>query len=163
MALVVEDGTIVQGADSYVSLLSAQEYLTERGDDTVITEEHLRDGFDYINHFRLRFKGFKRHKAESNVQWPRRSVIIDNAILDQEIIPDCVIFAQIEAAVEVAKGRPPLETLSTRILSEKTVGPITKKWDTTHERGREQPDYNYRKVKAFLYPVLRSSAGLSDR
>jgi len=162
MALTIETGQVVSGADSYVSLVDALKYLSDRGDTTVITEEHLRGAFDYINHYRLRFKGTKRHDAESNVQWPRIDVVIDNLDLEDDIVPTCVIFAQIESAVEIAQGRPPLETLSTRILKKKTVGPITKEWDTS-QRVREQPSFDYRKVKAFLYPVLNNTFGRTVR
>ena len=162
MALTIEDGTIVTGADSYVSLLDAQQYLTDRGITQVITEEQLRGAFDYINHYRQRFKGTKRHDPESNVQWPRINVVIDHLELKEDVIPTCVIFAQIESAVEIAQGRPPLETLSTPILKKKTVGPISKEWDTS-QRVREQPSFDYRKVKAFLYPVLQNSFGRTVR
>ena len=163
MALTVETGKIVDGADSYVSLVDAQAYLTARGDvTTMLTEEHVRSGCDYINHYRLRFKGNKRAPAQSNMQWPRTNVFIDGKLLDEEIIPDCIINAQIESALEIASGRPPLETLSTRILKRKTVGPITKEWDTS-QRVREQPSFDYRKVKAFLFPVLKDLQGRTFR
>ena len=162
MALTIEDGTIVERADSYVSLSDAQQYLTDRGNATVITEEHLRDACDYINHFRLRYKGDKLQPVQSNMQWPRKDVYLDGLELPDTVIPDCVIFAQIESAVEIAQGRPPLETLSTRILKKKTVGPISREWDTS-QRTREQPSFDYRKVKAFLYPVLNDLYGRTVR
>lgn len=173
MALVVEDGTVISGADSYVSLADAQQYLAGRalqeGVDTTtpintdITEENLRDGCDYINHYRERFKGVKLQPPAVNMQWPRLGVIIDHWELAEDIIPDCVIHAQIEASVEIASGRPPLETLSTRILKRKVIGPLEYEWDTTTASTREQPSFDYRKVRAFLLPVLKDMYGRTSR
>jgi hypothetical protein len=52
MALTVEDGSIVSGADSYISLVDARAILTSLGqnlnlDDTV-AEQELRAACDYI-------------------------------------------------------------------------------------------------------------------
>lgn len=173
MALVVEDGSIVSGADSYVSLADAQQYLADRAiqegveqtnpENTDITEMNLRSACDYINSFRERFKGFKLQPAEINMQWPRRDVVIDFYLLDQTTIPECIIQAQIESAVEIASGRPPLETLSTRVLKRKVIGPIEKEWDTTVSSSREQPTFDFRKVKAFLIPVLKDNYGRTSR
>ena len=173
MALIIEDGSIISGADSYVSLADAQQYLADRAlqegveqtnpENTDITEQNLRSGCDYINSYRERFKGFKLQPVAVNMQWPRRDVYIDGYLLDEDVIPECIIQAQIESAVEIASGRPPLETLSTRVLKRKVVGPIEKEWDTTFSSSREQPSFDYRKVKAFLIPVLKDLQGRTSR
>lgn len=128
MALTVETGAIVAGADSYITLTDARTYLTSRGmalsaDDTV-AEQQLRTAFDYIESFRSKFKGIKVTSAQMTA-WPRSGAYIDTYEIPSDTIPTQLKYAQAQAASAINSGLNPLSsgTGAAFILKEK-VGPI---------------------------------------
>jgi hypothetical protein len=81
MALVVEDGTGLAGAESYVSVADATAYHAARGNaawaavasDTV-REQLLRKATDYmVQVYRLRWKGWRISVTQA-LDWPRSEV-----------------------------------------------------------------------------------------
>jgi len=86
MALIVETGVQVSGADSYVSLTDAAAYHTDRGNtawaaaasDTV-REQALRKATQYIDgHYFHRWKGAVVAPLTQSLQWPRAGVKISD-------------------------------------------------------------------------------------
>lgn len=129
MALIVEDGTIVAGADSYVTLAYASDYHEKRGNTgwaTLTSEEQeqaIRRGTDYLEQsYRLRWLGYRRSEAQS-LSWPRDEVPrADFTYLNQysfypdNVVPDEVKKACAEAAFRAGQGEliPDLTQLVTR-------------------------------------------------
>ncbi len=74
MSIIVEDGTIVEGANSFVSLVDFQVHCDARGrdyssyDDESLQEPALIKMADYLND--LPYKGFKTDRANP-MSWPR--------------------------------------------------------------------------------------------
>ena len=155
MTLIVEDGSVINGANSYVSLVDANQYLTDRGITTELTDGLLLRGCDYINSFRDRYKGYKQTAVTSNMQWPRAFAVIDNYLVRSNVIPAVIPDAQIEAALEIALDRDPHETTSTRVIKREKLDVLEVEYDT--QAGREVPDYDYRRVRALLSPVLKDN------
>ena len=155
MALIVETGEVIANANSYVSLSDATSYLSDRGITIPITAGHLLRGADYVNSFRTRFKGLKLTPYTSSMQWPRQYVILDEWYLPDGTIPQLIIDAQIEAALEIASSRDPHETTSTRVIKKQKLDVLEVEYDTM--AGREVPNYDYRRIKALLRPVLYGS------
>lgn len=82
--LIVEDGTIVAGAESYISVADADLYFSNRGNatwaalTTTVKEQLLRKGTDYLGQaYRLRWKG-SRVSADQALDWPRNYVERDD-------------------------------------------------------------------------------------
>lgn len=89
MALIVEDGTIVENADSYVSEADLTAYAAKRGvtlpsgnDLTVLAIKAM----DYIESLEPRFKG-SRVESDQPLSWPRKGVIINGFFVDDDTIP----------------------------------------------------------------------------
>ena len=163
MALIVEDGSLVTGADSYVSLSDAQQYATDRGLDVTLTEGLLLRAVDYINAFRKVFKGLKLTEADKDMQWPRRDVVIDGYLLGQDIIPECVVKAQIQTAVEIQQGFDPLETVTNQVLKREKIDVLEFEYDTDRESSGGTEGFVFRKVRSLLRPVLMDTFGLASR
>ena len=159
--IIVEDGSIVSGANSYVSAVGARKYLDDRAIETIIPDGTLIRGADYINSFRTRFKGCKRGYIASSMQWPRSYVEIDDYCLPDDVIPDLIIAAQIEAALEIAANRDPLATTELRPIRKQKLGPLEVEYDTS--RSSEIPSYTYTKIRLLLSPVLKDNIGLVMR
>jgi len=127
MALIIEDGSIVAGANSYVSLAEARAYATARNksiptDDTSL-ESLLILAMDYLEAQRARFEGSKV-SAEQELQYPREGVIVDGIELASTVIPSILKQAQIRLAMEASGGVDLMPTRSGAFVKKETVGPI---------------------------------------
>ncbi len=106
MAIVVENGSVVSGANSYISLADFKLYAAVRGitlpaDATV--EAYLVKSTDYLESNRNRFVGTLTDRDQS-LSWPRNNAIIEGwAWLNNEI-PRQVINCQCALAVEQVDG-----------------------------------------------------------
>jgi len=130
MALIVEDGSIVANANSYVDLTFARAYATARGFDLpavdVDLEALLLRAVDYLEAKRAKFQGTKTEPLTQTMQWPRYNVEIDCSNIDSDYIPVELKNAQSQLAVELNSGvdiQPTKEAGS--FVIEDTVGPLT--------------------------------------
>lgn len=110
MALIVEDGSIVEGANSYVSIADFRAYATARGvelsaDDAEV-ETILIKAMDYLESFADRFKGCLVDRDQP-LSWPREDVVIENWSWSSTEIPRQVISAQLALGIEIANGEDP--------------------------------------------------------
>ena len=171
MALVVEDGSLVSGANSYVSFADATQYLTDRGITVEVTEGHLLRAADYINSFAERYKGYQKTGANrttlSTMQWPRQYVSYAGigdcyGYIPDDKIPDLIIHAQIESALEIASNRDPLSTVSARQIKKQKVDVIEVEYDTS--MGSSGQDiFDHRRVMALLSPFLKGGDYFVER
>ena len=103
MTLIVEDGSQVAGANSYVDDAAYAAYALARGwtigADVAAREIELINSMDYIESHREQFKG-ERLTITQALQWPRSGVYIDGVLHDENTIPNELQNAQIEAAHE---------------------------------------------------------------
>ena len=129
MALIVEDGSIVPGADSYVSLADARSYAANFGlvlpvDDTE-AEAALRNGAVYVGLQEPSMCG-RRVSAAQSLAFPRTDISLYGFPVANNIIPGQVIQAQIIAAVEYGKGTDVRASSDGRATSmERVEGAVT--------------------------------------
>ena len=129
MALVVEDGSIVPGADSYVSLADARALaagygLTLPADDTE-AEVALRNGAVYVGLQEPAMCG-RRVSASQALAYPRQGVSLYGFALASDVIPPQVIHAQIVAAVEYGAGTDVRASSDGRVTeTERVEGAVT--------------------------------------
>ena len=101
MTLIIEGGTGVIGAESYVSVADAQAraglYQWSFPEETEEAEQVLRRGAMYLEQYRNRYQSVKMTSGQG-LQFPRDVVYIDNVLQDPAIIPQLLIDAQIRAA-----------------------------------------------------------------
>ena len=161
MTLIIEDGTIVTGANSYVTDGEYTTYATARGItvgvDVTAREIELILAMDYVEGHREEFKGDKEQRDQP-VQWPRVSVWIDGFPLDASTIPQELKSAQIEAAIAVASGGELLinSTCNQNIQTEKLDVMSVSYFD-----GGNWENIRLDRVDNVLDPLLKSGIGIN--
>lgn len=143
MSLITEDGTVVPGAESYISVTDADTYHDSRGATnwfllTVSSKEQaLRRATDFmVGRYRSQWKG-GRININQTLDWPRQGVSTDDFsamphsyyayFVPYNVIPLEVKNCCAELALKASSG-PLLPDIEPRVLQE-TVGPITTKYD----------------------------------
>lgn len=119
MALVVEDGTLVSGADSYVTLAEFKAWADKRGvtygTDEAVTQQIYR-AMDYIES--LNFIGEKSDENQA-LQWPRDQVVIDGYYIDSDEMPNELKVAVYESIKAELDGDSRMTASDRRTISEK--------------------------------------------
>lgn len=124
MALVVEDGSVVSGANSYVTLTEFKTWADNRGIDygtDYVLEQKILRAMDFLE--RQLFIGEKANE-EQPLQWPRVEAVIDGYYVDATEVPTDVKKALYEATVVEIQGYSELNTQERRTVMEK-IGDIT--------------------------------------
>lgn len=160
MSIIVEDGSIVSSANSYLSISDCNNILYDFGYDELPVgkeEPYIKQACIYIDSFRAKFKGCKSN-IDQSLQFPRYDLIIDGILQDSDVIPQCVKIAQALAANELRNGNNLYSTNKTgqQILS-KTVDVVS---ITYSETGVANPAPIFGQIMTQLNPVLKGSGGL---
>ena len=156
MALVVEDGSVVAGANTYVTLAEFKAWADDRGitygTDAAVTQQIYR-AMDYFE--RLQFIGNKANENQP-LQWPRTEALIDGYYADATEIPAPVKLAVYEAVVVEAAGNSELEVQDRRTLKEK-IGDIEVQYADNSENRKITPALQYalNKIVQPAFQVLR--------
>lgn len=160
MALIVEDGTLVANANSYVNLTVARAYALARGvtlsaDDTIADVLAIK-AMDYIEVERARFKGTLVDSTQA-LQWPRQDVTIDGFLLAITAMPQTLLDAQCQAMMDTAvlDDLSPIGT-GKEVLEEK-VDVIQVKYA---ERGSSAPQPVLVKTENLLAPLYKTTSAL---
>ena len=104
MAIIVEDGTIVAGANSLVSEADYIAYLATIGiTATGDTEVQLIHAMEFIDSLESRMIGY-RVKRDQPLSWPRTDVCIEDFYWSSDEIPRQAIDAQIALALDLENG-----------------------------------------------------------
>jgi len=157
MALIVEDGSNVAGAESYQTVAAATTYHSNRGNaawaalSTAEMEEALRKGTDYMRQaYRGMWKGL-RFKSSQALDWPRANVGIEDEpygnlvatnVVPQEVKDACALYALKASAAELAPD------LGQIVISE-AVGPLS----VTYSASSPQHT-RFRAIDMLLRPYL---------
>ena len=119
MTLVVEDGSKVTGANTYITLAEFKAWADARGvnysSDGHVTENILR-AMDYIEE--LMFIGVKETRDQA-LQWPRVDVVIDGYALDVGEIPKELKNATYELVKAIIDGDNKLNPVERQVTKEK--------------------------------------------
>lgn len=131
MAIIVEDGTGVAGANSYVTVAEFTAYAASRGfvlSGVLTAEQLLLRAMDYIES--LNYLG-ELVDCDQLLMWPRVGVIYNCChVVPDNTIPELLKRAQMEIAISIDQGIDPLAPMG-RLTSSETVGPIS----VTYEKG----------------------------
>ncbi len=148
MTITVEDGSIVTGANSYVSAADLTAFAVARGITLVTsTAVLIPKSMDYIES--LLYIGSKS-EATQPLHWPRINVYIDGFLFDSDDIPQQLIDGQCQAAIAIDQGNDPLQDLP-RTAIRKKVGEIEVEYSTS-----SSPVSINRKIINTLYKLLTS-------
>jgi len=119
MPLIVEDGSIVPDADSYVSLADARALAANYGlglpaDDTA-AEVALRNGATYVGLAEPQMCG-RRVSAEQSLAYPRTGTTLNGFTVADNVIPSQLIRAQVIAAITYGAGTETTATVAPQPL-----------------------------------------------
>lgn len=132
MALVVEDGTGLDTAESYISVADADDYHSKHGNaawagDAAVKGAALRKATAYLDgRFRGKWKGTKGD-ADQALAWPRVGARDeDGYAIDDDAVPAAVERACAEAALLVITGTDLTPSLDRGTITQETnkVGDI---------------------------------------
>jgi len=153
MALVVEDGSVVAGANTYVTLAEFKAWADDRdityGTDAAVTAQIYR-AMDYFE--RLQFIGNKANENQP-LQWPRTEALIDGYYADATEIPTPVKTALYEAIVVEAAGNSELEVQDRKTIREK-IGDIEVQYADNSENRKITPALQYA-LNKIVQPALQ--------
>lgn len=167
MAIIVEDGSIVTGANSFIDIVYLEDYAETRGfllpTTDAVKEQYLIIAMDYLTAYRSLFKGVKV-EDDQPLLWPRDLVYIDNVLFDKTSIPEELKKAQAQLVVEQQKRVPlfPKAVTSTTegLVIEKTIGPLTKKYSANASQmntlANPSKPIKIASVEMFLAPLIGS-------
>lgn len=121
MAIIVEDGSMVTSANSYVTEIELTAFATARSVTLVATAEVLLiKAMDYIES--LAFIGTKYTSTQS-LQWPRSGAYVDSYLFSYAAIPQELKNGLMQCAIAIDQSNDPLQDISRATVREK-VGDI---------------------------------------
>lgn len=138
MALIVEDGTLVSGANSYVSADDFIAWADSRGIEYPSypqIEQKILRAMDYIES--LVFVG-EKHEETQPLQWPRDYVYIDGYSVESYEIPKELKAALYEAVKLEIDGDSKLAA-SERETASETIGDISVTYRNNAGMKRQTP------------------------
>ena len=159
MALIVETGSGVANANTYVTDLEYTDYATSRGltigSDAPTREQELIAATDFLESFRSDYKGVKT--ASSNaLQFPRNGVFIDNSLVSSNVIPIELKRAQMEAGAVEFAAQLTTNDPDQNVQSEK-VDVI----EISYFNGGKAVSEKYQRVNNWLDPLLKNNGAVN--
>lgn len=133
MAIIVEDGSIVANANSYVTRAELIAFAADRG--VTVTDDATADGYlinatDYLESYAERFKG-SRVSRDQSLSWPRSGVVIDGFEWAETEIPRQLELAQMLVALDIRSGVDPLNpAASLPVIKERVEGAVEVQYAT---------------------------------
>lgn len=156
MALTIETGAGVAGANSYISVVNAQTWVTARGIAVTVTEALLLKAMDYLESLRAEYQGVKTDSTQA-LQWPRAGVYIDGVLFDEDAIPQELISAQCQLARDAYTMTLLPSGDGREVISESYAKGVVAKTYSPGSGGSPKP--HLRAADAFLAPLLKSAVG----
>jgi hypothetical protein len=126
--LILEDGSLVVGANSFVSVAEVRAYAIARAsdlaafDDSAIEAAAIKSA-DYLRSLRHRFKGAELI-AEQSLPFPRQYVFVAGFELPSNTVPQGIKDAACQLAIESANGAELQPTTNGQVTTKEKVGPL---------------------------------------
>ncbi len=158
MSIVIEDGTGLSTAESYISVADATTYFTARAVTSwgalatdALREAALRKATEYmIAMYRGRWQGWRKTEDQA-LCWPRYGVTVEGYLVDDDSVPETIKRACAELALKASAGE--LMPDLTRGVLQEVVGPISVTYDKVSP---ELTRYSF--IEAMLKPYLRGGS-----
>jgi len=159
MSLIVEDGSGLVNAESYISVADADTYHSNIGNTswtsltTTVKEQLLRKATNYmVETYRMRWAGVRKTDTQA-LDWPRYLVPrLDTeavfAYYDSDSVPGEVKVACSELALKALSGSLAPDT--DRLTKREKVGVLEVEYDTTNGKAYKM----YRAVDNLLQPMM---------
>lgn len=158
MALIIEDGTIVPDANSFITVAECRAYLTARGlsvstNDTTV-EQLLVQASDFLLSIENQFKGYRKVSTQ-DLPFPRENLVLFATDISGTI-PKILKNAQARLAYD-AEQADLMPTGAGRVVLEEKVGPLATKYAND---GVANPSLDLKAAFGILEPLLNESATL---
>jgi len=159
MTLIVEDGTGLATAESYISVADADARHTAFGNSdwtgaTSVKEAALRRATAHMEQaYRERWKG-TRLRPDQGLSWPRYGVVVDTWYVETTIVPAEVASACADLALKALAGD--LNADLTRTVIREKVGPIETEYAPNAPEATR-----YRAIDMALAPYLKAGGSVS--
>ena len=128
MSLIIEDGSLPAGADSYVTVAEVRAFADARAltgvpvaDDDV--EPHCRLSSDYVNGIEYKFQGL-RVSADQVLTWPRSPVTVHGFEVDNDEIPQQLKDGCCQLAIDSANGTNLQPSIAGKVTTKEKVGTL---------------------------------------
>lgn len=159
MALIIEDGTIVANAQSYMNVADLRTFAGLRGVAVPSSDEAcerlLIKAMDALEEFATKWKG-QKVSATQPLAWPRSGAVIDDVNQPSNEIPRELEYAQLQLALEANQNDLQPNEEQRQVVKEK-VGPI----EMTYEnKGRVMGVSAFAKPMALIRPLLKNHLNL---
>ena len=156
MALIIEDGTNVSGANSFATVAECQAYAAARGLTLPATDPEIEilliKAMDYLGSVESKYQG-SRYYTDQALSFPRESIYLYDNYIGGEI-PDLLKNAQCQFAFD-ADSNELLASGTGREVIENKVGAITVKYNPT---GTTAPQFTSTAGEALLEPLYKASS-----
>lgn len=150
MGLIVEDGTVVPNADSFLSLIEAQNLAFNYGItlpcDNNEAEVALRQGYLNLLNQERNLQGSRISPEQTGI-FPRKYVYNNCFAVASDSIPNEVKLAQLYASESIANGTE---------VNEATSGERLKKFDVQGVYSEEYQDGSRQNLNATIQGVVNS-------
>ena len=164
MALIVEDGSAVANADSFLSLVDARTIATNYGltlpvDDTE-AEVVLRQGYLNLNTREFTLQGLRVGGIVQTGIYPRTGVTSNCSPIDSDVIPNDVKMAQVYASDAINSGATTNNIDTGEDLSGFNVQGV---YSETYQDGSSQStNPSIQGVYNSLYPLTKAGFAASN-
>lgn len=164
MALVIEDGSVVPGANSYVTVDEAKTYATLRGEpfptDDAAIEALLVTAMDFTETYRSLFTG-EKVSVTQETQYPRTCSKVDGVEFPSDAIPRELKNAQCQLAIDAYAIGDLAPTTTGHAISSEKVDVIEVSYAASSGiSGNPLPATpTFPKAEAWLAPLLVGSSG----
>lgn len=164
MALIVEDGSIVAMANSFISLVDARTMADTLGltlpADNAQAETVLINGVRYVNSQEPSLQG-TRVSIDQTMCEPRNDVIKFGFEVPNDIVPSEAICAQVEAAAAITAGVNPYPVdTGKEVKLEEVTGAVKREF---FESRSTASDIEITSALNCLYPITKNAlSGTGD-
>jgi hypothetical protein len=155
ISIIVEDGSVVESANSYITVAEARIYASNRGVTLPTTDDSvaamLIQATDYLQARECKYQG-ERVSASQVLSFPRSDVVIFGIPLASDAIPGCLKAAQVQLAMAVNAGFEllPNVTANSYVTKEK-VGVIETEYSDPLQVGMSP---SFGAVESLLAPLF---------
>lgn len=161
MALVVEDGSLVANANSYVNRADYIAYAADYGVtilDAVAADVELLQAARYLDSMESEMKGMRTDRDQS-MAWPRNGVTIEEWYWNGNEIPKQLRIAQMLVALDIHAGTDPDNpTLELPVVRNRVEGVVEQEFASPAGGFRLSKES---KATRYINMLLSNGGGLS--
>lgn len=156
MALIIEDGSIVEDANSFATVAECRAFCDARGlvlpTDEADVETLLIKAADFLFSLEADFQGVREH-VDQELPFPRAEILLHGADISGEI-PKVLKHAQCRLAFDASQNDL-LATGSGRVVKKEGVGPLSVEYA---DDGASNPQAQLTAALTILAPLFKASS-----